>query len=86
MLEIMVVQPNKTGVRPFSAQQAGQLFTFLARQMARHARIRVDRRMFEQVLGYLTSTEDTSQHEERQQASVPLWACCTCLPPSPFIY
>lgn len=73
LLEVVITEPERTGERLFSAEQAGVLFTFLARQMARHeASIKVPTAMFEKVLGYLTSTEDVSQHEERQQALLEL--------------
>ena len=49
--------------------QVGALFTFLARQMARpENEIVVEKRMFEQVLDYLSNPTDTTQTEERQQA------------------
>ena len=73
LLEIMIVEAERTGVRSFSAGQAGQLFGFLARQMARNkGSIVVQPAMFEKVLGFLTSSEDTTAHEERQQALLEL--------------
>ncbi|KAK2151497.1 hypothetical protein LSH36_361g02006 [Paralvinella palmiformis] len=60
----------------FSATQIGTLFTFLARQMARHENtIMVNRVLFEQVLESLCSSPDgesESRHEERQQALIEL--------------
>lgn len=73
LLELMIVEAERTGVRAFSAGQAGQLFGFLARQMARNqGSIVVQPAMFEKVLGFLTSSEDTTAHEERQQALLEL--------------
>eukprot|EP00053_Salpingoeca_punica_P019812 m.202930 g.202930 ORF g.202930 m.202930 type:complete len:1369 (+) comp17729_c0_seq1:162-4268(+) len=74
LLEIMVIQPAKEGgISAFSPEQVGCLFTFLARQMARHeGLIMVERRMFEQVLDNLSDPYDTSMHEERQQALLEL--------------
>ncbi|XP_078620345.1 vacuolar protein sorting-associated protein 8 homolog isoform X1 [Branchiostoma floridae x Branchiostoma japonicum] len=57
----------------FTPTQVGCLFTFLARQMARHENsILVNRLLFEQVLEFLASPEDDSRHEERQQALLEL--------------
>ncbi|XP_064646589.1 vacuolar protein sorting-associated protein 8 homolog isoform X2 [Lineus longissimus] len=57
----------------FSPTQVGILFTFLARQMARHENtILVNRVLFEQVLEFLSSPGDESRHEERQQALLEL--------------
>jgi hypothetical protein len=49
MLDVMVGEPGRAGVNRFSPEQVGQLFTFLARQMARKKHIVVDTRMFDQV-------------------------------------
>ncbi|XP_035826479.1 vacuolar protein sorting-associated protein 8 homolog isoform X2 [Aplysia californica] len=57
----------------FTPTQIGILFTFLARQMARHENtIVVNRVLFEQVLEFLANPEDESRHEERQQALMEL--------------
>ncbi|ESO93558.1 hypothetical protein LOTGIDRAFT_215952 [Lottia gigantea] len=57
----------------FTPTQVGVLFTFLARQMARHENtIIVNRVLFEQVLEFLSNPEDESRHEERQQALMEL--------------
>eukprot|EP00040_Diaphanoeca_grandis_P035956 m.227446 g.227446 ORF g.227446 m.227446 type:complete len:1426 (-) comp33521_c0_seq2:201-4478(-) len=72
LLEIMVTEPQREGVSMYSPEQVGQLFTFLARQMARYKQIHVEQRMFDQVLDYLSNPEDTTQHEERQQALLEL--------------
>ncbi|PVD38848.1 hypothetical protein C0Q70_01472 [Pomacea canaliculata] len=57
----------------FSPTQVGILFTFLARQMARHENtIFVNRILFEQVLEFLANPADESRHEERQQALMEL--------------
>ncbi|GFO47915.1 vacuolar protein sorting-associated protein 8-like protein [Plakobranchus ocellatus] len=57
----------------FTPTQIGILFTFLARQMARHENtIQVNRVLFEQVLEFLANPEDESRHEERQQALMEL--------------
>ncbi|BFY99915.1 hypothetical protein BsWGS_02955 [Bradybaena similaris] len=57
----------------FTPTQIGILFTFLARQMARHENtIHVNRVLFEQVLEFLANPEDESRHEERQQALMEL--------------
>eukprot|EP00041_Stephanoeca_diplocostata_P020693 m.467924 g.467924 ORF g.467924 m.467924 type:complete len:1504 (-) comp21642_c1_seq29:5786-10297(-) len=81
MLEIMVVEPTQKKISLYSPEQVGQLFTFLARQIARKKQhIRVDSRMYDQVLEYLSNPDDTSLHEERQQALLELLN----LRPSPF--
>ena len=73
LLEIMVIEPQKTGQTTFSPDQVGHLFTFLARQMARHEdSIQVDKRLFDQVLHFLSNPADASRHEERQQALLEL--------------
>ncbi|XP_070570211.1 vacuolar protein sorting-associated protein 8 homolog isoform X2 [Ptychodera flava] len=57
----------------FSPTQIGCLFTFLARQMAKHENsIIVNRLLFEQVLEFLSNPNDESRHEERQQALLEL--------------
>ncbi|XP_041374342.1 vacuolar protein sorting-associated protein 8 homolog isoform X2 [Gigantopelta aegis] len=57
----------------FTPTQVGILFTFLARQMARHENtIIVNRVLFGQVLEFLSNPEDESRHEERQQALMEL--------------
>lgn len=53
--------------------QVGVLFTFLARQMAKHNNvIMVNRTLFEQVLESLCASGEESRHEERQQALLEL--------------
>ncbi|KAK3739480.1 hypothetical protein QZH41_007841, partial [Actinostola sp. cb2023] len=67
LLQLMV---QNTG---FSPTQVGSLFTFLARQMAKHENtIHVNKVLFEQVLEYLANPDDDSRHEERQQALLEL--------------
>ncbi|GAB1606858.1 vacuolar protein sorting-associated protein 8 homolog isoform X3 [Argonauta hians] len=57
----------------FNPSQIGTLFTFLARQMARHENtILVNRVLFEQVLEFLSNPDEASRHEERQQALMEL--------------
>jgi len=57
----------------FTPTQIGVLFTFLARQMARHENtIVVNRTLFDQVLEFLASPSDSARHEERQQALMEL--------------
>ncbi|KAL3853951.1 hypothetical protein ACJMK2_013245 [Sinanodonta woodiana] len=57
----------------FTPTQVGILFTFLARQMARHENtIHVNRVLFEQVLEFLCNPDDESRNEERQQALMEL--------------
>ncbi|XP_077997967.1 vacuolar protein sorting-associated protein 8 homolog isoform X1 [Glandiceps talaboti] len=57
----------------FSPTEIGCLFTFLARQMAKHENsIQVNRLLFEQVLEFLSNPDDESRHEERQQALLEL--------------
>ena len=56
----------------FNPMQVGILFTFLARQMARHDNIFVSRVLFDQVLESLANPNDTTRHEERQQALLEL--------------
>lgn len=69
LLSIMV--RSKTSV--FAPEQIGCLFTFLARQTARYkGSIVVSKELFEQVPDYLTNPEDTTRHEERQQALLEL--------------
>lgn len=73
LLEIMVTEPQRQKISAFSPEQVGQLFTFLARQIARHKqKIHVETKMFDTVLVFLSNPEDTSQHEERQQALLEL--------------
>lgn len=58
----------------FSPSQVGSLFTFLARQGAKHrASIRVDEHVYDQVLDYITDAEEDIVNEERQQALLELW-------------
>ncbi|XP_033098288.1 vacuolar protein sorting-associated protein 8 homolog [Anneissia japonica] len=67
LLQIMV---ESTG---FDPTQVGFLFTFLARQMAKHENtIVVNRLLFEQVLEFLCSVETSVHHAERQQALLEL--------------
>ncbi|CAE1274106.1 VPS8 [Acanthosepion pharaonis] len=57
----------------FTPSQIGTLFTFLARQMARHENtILVNRVLFEQVLEFLSNPDEITRHEERQQAMMEL--------------
>ncbi|XP_065176622.1 vacuolar protein sorting-associated protein 8 homolog [Sycon ciliatum] len=58
--------------RDFSPSQLGSLFTFLARQMAKHNDIKVQRQLFEQVLEFLCNPDSSTRHEERQQAMLEL--------------
>ncbi|XP_059149378.1 vacuolar protein sorting-associated protein 8 homolog [Physella acuta] len=67
LLQIMVESVG------FTPTQIGILFTFLARQKARHEdTIQVKRVLFDQVLEFLANPEDESRHEERQQALMEL--------------
>ncbi|KAL5005898.1 hypothetical protein ScPMuIL_017056 [Solemya velum] len=67
LLQIMVESVG------FTPTQIGILFTFLARQMARHDNtIMVNKVLFDQVLEFLSNPEDESRHEERQQALIEL--------------
>eukprot|EP00047_Mylnosiga_fluctuans_P014336 m.37581 g.37581 ORF g.37581 m.37581 type:complete len:1420 (+) comp5452_c0_seq2:42-4301(+) len=73
LLSVMVVEPQSRGQEAFSPEQVGTLFTFLARQMARHkGSIVVDKRHFEMVLDFLAEGDHPGQHEERQQALLEL--------------
>lgn len=75
LLEIMIAEPQRQGLIVFAPNQIGQLFTFLARQMARHPEISVGRDTFDTVLNYLSNSEgseDITQHEEREQALLEL--------------
>ncbi|XP_072180793.1 vacuolar protein sorting-associated protein 8 homolog [Diadema setosum] len=57
----------------FSPAQVGCLFTFLARQMAKHENtIFVNRMLFEQVLEFLSNPTGEARHEEREQALLEL--------------
>ncbi|XP_030829831.1 vacuolar protein sorting-associated protein 8 homolog [Strongylocentrotus purpuratus] len=57
----------------FSPAQVGCLFTFLARQMAKHENtIYVNRMLFEQVLEFLSNPSGETRHEEREQALLEL--------------
>lgn len=48
--------------------QVGSLFTFLARQGAKHrTSIHVDENIYDHVLNYITHTEEDIVNEERQQ-------------------
>ncbi|XP_077969847.1 vacuolar protein sorting-associated protein 8 homolog [Styela clava] len=73
LLRIMVETPG------FTPDQIGTLFVFLARQVARRQddqQLRVNRMLIQQIVEYLTSPlssqEESSKHEERQQALVEL--------------
>ena len=69
LLQVMV---NGTS---FSPSQVGCLFTFIARQMAKHeGSIHVNKLLFEQVLEYLANPDERSRHEEREQALLELLA------------
>lgn len=60
-------------IAAFCFLQVGVLFTFLARQMAKHNNtIMVNRTLFEQVLESLCASGEESRHEERQQALLEL--------------
>eukprot|EP00042_Codosiga_hollandica_P055670 m.785312 g.785312 ORF g.785312 m.785312 type:complete len:1490 (-) comp59163_c0_seq2:1347-5816(-) len=73
ILQEVVLSREPCGRRSFSPEQVGCLFTFIARQMARfEGQISVDKRMFEQVLDYLTNPGDNTNHDERQQALLEL--------------
>jgi len=72
MLEIMVGEPARSSVNRFTPEQVGQLFTFLARQMARKRAVTVDTRMFDAVQEYLMNPDDPAQREEREQAVLEL--------------
>ena len=52
--------------------QIGCLFTFLARQGARHPSIQVPPNMYSKVLEYLTTPDEEFVTEERQQAFLEL--------------
>lgn len=53
----------------YTPKQRGMLYTFLARQMARHSHsIQLNRMLFEKVLEFLCKPGDDSQREERQEA------------------
>jgi len=69
-------------MRPVLSQpdQIGALFTFLARQCARHgSRLRLSETLRNQVVEYLTTPgEQATDHEEKQQV-----CCCPkCTPAS----
>ena len=52
----------------YQPSQVGSLFTFLARQGAKHrTSIHVDENIYDQVLNYITHTEEDIVNEERQQ-------------------
>ncbi|XP_042188283.1 vacuolar protein sorting-associated protein 8 homolog [Callorhinchus milii] len=57
----------------FTPSQIGCLFTFLARQLARaESSLFVNKQLFDRVLDFLCDPEDSSRHEERQQALLEL--------------
>jgi len=59
----------------FTPAQVGCLFTFIARQMAKHeGTIHVNKLLFEQVLEFLSNPDENSRHEEREQALLELLA------------
>lgn len=69
LLQVMVNDQS------FSPAQVGCLFTFIARQMAKHeGTIQVNKLLFEQVLEYLTNPDEERRHEEREQALLELLA------------
>ncbi|XP_066928995.1 vacuolar protein sorting-associated protein 8 homolog [Clytia hemisphaerica] len=69
LLQVMVNNPA------FSPSLVGALFTFIARQMAKHeGSIHVNKLLFEQVLEYLTNPDEEKRHEEREQALLELLA------------
>ncbi|XP_028409020.1 vacuolar protein sorting-associated protein 8 homolog [Dendronephthya gigantea] len=66
LLEVLV---QGTGFTPI---QVGSFFTFMARQMAKHSKISLNKVLFEQVLEYLSNPEDMVRHNEREQALLEL--------------
>ncbi|RZF35520.1 hypothetical protein LSTR_LSTR010211 [Laodelphax striatellus] len=59
----------------FLSIQVGWLFTFVASQLSRpgpHCPLRVDAHMFERVVHFLTVAEQSTHHDERQQAFLQL--------------
>ncbi|XP_072048156.1 LOW QUALITY PROTEIN: vacuolar protein sorting-associated protein 8 homolog [Amphiura filiformis] len=67
LLQIMVESVG------FSPAEIGCLFTFLARQMAKHeSSILVNRLLFEQVLEFLADPSNETRHSEREQALLEL--------------
>ncbi|XP_028835782.1 vacuolar protein sorting-associated protein 8 homolog isoform X2 [Denticeps clupeoides] len=67
LLKVMVDNPD------FTPSQVGCLFTFLARQLAKPDNsLFVNRKLFDQVLEYLSSPDDDSRHTERQQVLLEL--------------
>ena len=69
LLQVMVNDSS------FSPSLVGALFTFIARQMAKHeGSIHVNKLLFEQVLEYLTNPDEEKRHEEREQALLELLA------------
>jgi len=69
LLQVMVNDPT------FAPSLVGALFTFIARQMAKHeGSIHVNKLLFEQVLEYLTNPDEEKRHEEREQALLELLA------------
>lgn len=69
LLQVMVNDQS------FSPSEVGCLFTFIARQMAKHeGSIHVNKLLFEQVLEYLANPDEERRHEEREQALLELLA------------
>jgi hypothetical protein len=74
VVSILLKVMTGEGEQTFSPSQVGSLFTFLARQGAKHrASIHVDETIYDQVLNYITHTEEDIVNEERQQALLELW-------------
>jgi hypothetical protein len=70
LLHVMV---KSRSTDAFSPEQVCHLFTFIARQIAKHdSLVAVDSALFEEVLDRLTSPSDTSRPEEREQALLAL--------------
>jgi hypothetical protein len=69
LLALMVSTP---GSRVTS--EVGHLFTFLARQLAKHGQhnLHVTSNLFDKMVVYLTNPEDDNRHEEREQALLDL--------------
>ncbi|XP_065646918.1 vacuolar protein sorting-associated protein 8 homolog [Hydra vulgaris] len=69
LLEVMLKD------KVFSPFQLGCLFTFIARQMAKQENsIRVSKKLFTQVLEFLTDVHNEKEHDEREQALIELFS------------
>ena len=65
---------------PFSPEQKGALFTFLSRQVSKYdTEIVVDRRMFEQVLEFLTNIDDDANMHDRQLVCIVCIVSVVCI-------